>query len=117
MSLLLVVFVGAGAARPLLVSARVGEALALASGLVVWGALLGTGVFAPHRRDRSAGLALAFPLGMREFGIATAVALSVAPLAAGFGGLYGILMMFVAASSAALLDDIRQAPPWTDSLA
>jgi len=100
-SLLLVVFVGAGAARPVLLSARLGEAVALATALIVWGAALGAGVAISTRHARKIQLALAFPVGMREFGIATAVALSIAPRAAGFGGLYGVLMMLAAAGAAA----------------
>jgi BASS family bile acid:Na+ symporter len=101
-SLLLVVFVGAGAARPLLLSSQIAQALLLAVALVVFGGVLGTVVAWAMGRTRSIGLALAFPIGMREFGIATAVALSIAPGAAGFGGLYGIIMMISAAGVAFL---------------
>lgn len=110
-SLLLVVFVGAGAARPLLLSSRLGEALLFAVALVVWGGLLGGAVGAAAGRRRPVGLALAFPVGMREFGIATAVALSVAPRSAGFGGLYGIVMMLGATAVAHLLSLTRSSDP------
>ena len=108
-SLLLVVFVGAGAARPLLLSSRLAEAALLALALVVWGGLLGAAVGAAMGRTRPISLALGFPVGMREFGIATAVALSIAPGAAGFGGLYGIIMMLSAAGIAHVLS--RKGPP------
>lgn len=102
-SLLLVVFVGAGAARPLLLSSRIGEAALFAVALVVWGGGLGAAVGSAIGRTRPVRLGLAFPVGMREFGIATAVALSIAPNAAGFGGLYGIIMMLSSAGVAHVL--------------
>jgi hypothetical protein len=40
---------------------------------------------------------------MREFGIATAVALAVAPQAGGFGGVYGVVMMLSAAVAASII--------------
>lgn len=95
-ALLLVVFVGAGGARPLLFSARIGEATLLAVVLVLAGLGLGLLAIRCWHRQPAAGLAVAFPIGMREFGVATALALAVAPRAAGFGGLYGVLLMLAA---------------------
>jgi BASS family bile acid:Na+ symporter len=103
LSLILVVFVGAGQARPLLLSGQIGEAAGLAAALVAAGAILAAVVAVASKRPKPAALAIAFPLGMREFGIATAVALAVAPRAAGFGGLYGVLLMLASTTAAASL--------------
>lgn len=107
-SLLGVVFVGGGSARPLLLSGRITEALLFVAVLIVAGMALGSIAFALGRRSPSVALGAAFPVGMREFGIATALALAVAPNAAGFGGLYGILMML---SATLLASAIRRAMP------
>lgn len=109
-SLVLVVFVGAGAARPLLLSADIGEAAALALALIAWGISLGAAVGVLTPAVRSIKLAVAFPVGMREFGIATAVALAVAPGAAGFGGLYGVLLMIASATLATITRRRGDAP-------
>jgi predicted Na+-dependent transporter len=109
-SLLLVVFVGAGYARPLFTSARIGQAIAFAAVLVVSGAAVGTATGVRAARSTPIRLAVAYPIAMREFGIATAVALLVAPRAAGFGGLYGLMMMFIAAGTASVIRRRRRAP-------
>lgn len=103
LSLLLVVFVGAGYARPLFESAQLGGAVLFAAALVFAGALTAVTFsrLVPGARSRRIGLA--YPIGMREFGIATAVAVTVAPRAGGFGGVYGVMMMIAAAVSAAAL--------------
>lgn len=103
LSVLLVVFVGAGYARPLFESAQLGGAVLFAAALVVAGALIAAafGRLLPGARSRRVGLA--YPIGMREFGIATAVAVAVAPRAGGFGGVYGVMMMLAAAATAAAM--------------
>jgi len=107
--LLLVVFVGAGEARGIFLSGRLGLAVACAGVLTLAGAAAGllAGSIARTTAER---LALAYPVGMREFGIATAVAIAVVPRAAGFGGLYGVVMMLAATASAGLLRRAGRAP-------
>lgn len=99
-SLLLVVFVGAGYARPLFESAQLGRAVLFAAALVVAGAVIAVTFsrLVPGAWSRRVGLA--YPIWMREFGIATAVAITVAPRAGGFGGVYGVMMMLAAAATA-----------------
>lgn len=103
LSLLLVLFVGAGYARPLFETAQLGEAVLLALVLGAVGAATAWAFTARARGPMSRRVSLAFPIGMREFGIATAVALIVAPRSAGFGGLYGVIMMTLAAATATAL--------------
>jgi BASS family bile acid:Na+ symporter len=102
-SVVLVVFVGAGAARPILGSGLgiAVEAVLLCAAVVVAGLSLGRLVGVVSGRSSEADArALLFPVAMREFGIATAVALAVAPRAAGIGGLYGVVLMMSAAAYA-----------------
>jgi bile acid:Na+ symporter, BASS family len=96
LSLLLVVFVGTGYARPLFESSQLAEALLFAVVLVAGGAAVGLLACRLISQSRPARLALAYPIAMREFGIATAVA----PRAGGFGGVYGVIMMLTAALTA-----------------
>lgn len=108
LSLLLVVFVGTGYARPLFESSQLGEALLVAGALVGGGAAVGLLACRQISRSRTSRVGLAYPIAMREFGIATAVALIVAPRAGGFGGVYGVLMMLTAALTAPVVR--RQTP-------
>lgn len=103
LSLLLVLFVGAGYARPLLETAQLGEAVLLALVLGAGGASVAWAFTARALGSVPWRVSLAFPIGMREFGIATAVALTVAPQSAGFSGLYGVIMMTLAAATATAL--------------
>jgi BASS family bile acid:Na+ symporter len=103
LSLVLVVFVGAGSARPMLSGHMVGPAVAAAAALVVVGALVGGAVGMVVPGGRRARVAVAFPVAMREFGIATAVLLVVAPASAGFAGVYGIVLMLGATAAAGAL--------------
>jgi predicted Na+-dependent transporter len=103
LSLLLVVFVGTGYARPLLGSSQLWEAVLFGFALVAGGAAVGMlagWLISPSPPVR---WGLAYPIAMREFGIATAVALVVAPRAGGFGGVYGVIMMLIATVTATLL--------------
>lgn len=106
-SLLLVLFVGAGYARRLVETVQLGQAVLLALVIVAGGAAaawaFASAVPHPASGPAPGRVGLAFPIGMREFGIATAVALIVAPPAAGFGGLYGVIMMTLAAATASVL--------------
>lgn len=112
-SLLLVVFVGAGYARPIFGSARLADAALFAALLVAGGTVVAVafGRFVPGSGSHRLGLA--FPIGMREFGIATAVAVTIAPRAAGFAGVYGVVMMVVAATTAS----ISRRRGWSDRTA
>ena len=103
LSLLLVVFVGTGYAATLFESSQLGQALLFAVALVAGGAAVG--LFACWRisRSRPSRLAIAYPIAMREFGIAIAVALIVAPHAGGFGGVCGVIMMLSAALTATIV--------------
>ncbi|MDQ6846393.1 MAG: hypothetical protein M3019_02230 [Candidatus Dormibacteraeota bacterium] len=92
----LVVFVAVGSARTLVLSASLVPALALCSGLLVLGYALGFAVAWPWRHHARIWRALVFPVGMREFGIAAAVALAVSPGAVGVAGIYGALLMITA---------------------
>lgn len=110
-SVLLVVLVGAGSLRQGLDWWGVAEALGASLVLIALGAALGGitgrlfGLAAAGRR------AVLFPVGMREFGVATAVAVAVVPGSvgvAGLAGLYGVLMM---AASSLLAQRLNPAPP------
>ncbi len=92
----LVVFVTMGSARPWVLSASLFPALALCSGLLVLAYTLGFAVAWPWRHEPHVWRALVFPIGMREFGIAAAVALVVSPDAVGVAGIYGTLLMITA---------------------
>ncbi len=102
-SVILVVFVGAGSARGLPVSGvLLAAALAcLALALIGYGA--GRGAGALLRLDPADGRAILFPIGMREFGVATAVAVAIDPPGAAIAGLYGIIIMAASSAVAAAL--------------
>jgi BASS family bile acid:Na+ symporter len=89
----LVVFVSVGSARTLLLSPSLLPCLALCGALLVVGYAVGMAVAWPWRHEAYIWRALVFPVGMREFGIAAAVALAVSPGAVGVAGIYGALLM------------------------
>jgi predicted Na+-dependent transporter len=93
LSVLLVVFIGAGSARQHLHPNQITGALAVCLILLLAGLILGTLLGVILRFPPSDRLALIFPIGMREFGVATAIALAVVPASVGIAGLYGILLM------------------------
>ena len=101
--LVLVVLAGIGPARPALLSATLlpivllAGAVLLAGGALGWG--LGRGLSLPHRTAAAVG----FPVAIREFGVAIAVAVAVLPRAAAVAGVYGILMVAGAGTVAAWL--------------
>jgi BASS family bile acid:Na+ symporter len=104
-SVVLVVFVGAGSARSSLNESLLVEAVSVCLILLLTGLGLGTVTGFLLRLQPTERRAVLFPIGMREFGVATAVALVVDPAAAGICGLYGIALM---AGSAALATRLRQ---------
>lgn len=99
----LVVFVSAGRVRPLLGSATlavtVGLCLLLLAAHLTAGWLCGEALHL-GLADRHAIL---FPVGMREFGVAAAVAFAVAPASAAVAGVYGVLLMVAGPVLARLL--------------
>lgn len=90
---LLVVFVGAGQAHHLIFSGAILPAILLCIALQAVGYTVGSLFGLVVRAPLQIRQALLFPIGMREFGIAIAVALSVAPASAGLAGLYGVILM------------------------
>jgi BASS family bile acid:Na+ symporter len=101
--LVVVVLAGMGPARPALFSAKflpivlLAAAVLLAGGALGWG--LGRTLYLPHRTATAVG----FPVAIREFGVAIAVAVAVLPRAAAVAGVYGILMVAGAGTVAAWL--------------
>jgi BASS family bile acid:Na+ symporter len=93
LSVVLVVFVAAGSARDIVASLSLLGALGVCAALQAVGYGAGLGLARSLRLRRPEARALVFPIGMREFGIATAVALSVAPASAAVAGIYGIMVM------------------------
>lgn len=92
----LVVFVSVGSARAFVLSASLLPCLAICGGLIVVGYTLGLVVASPWRHQAHIWRALVFPVGMREFGIAAAVALAVSPGSVGVTGVYGAMLMITA---------------------
>lgn len=101
-SVILVVFVAAGYARDLSGWSAAAGAAGLALALQAGAYAVGWATFRLLRSPGEVVRAVLFPIGMREFGIATAVALVAVPSAAGVAGLYGVLLM-VSAPALALL--------------
>lgn len=92
----LVVFVSVGSARSLVLSASLLPCLGLCAMLLIVSYSLGFAVAWPWRRDGQVWRALVFPVAMREFGVAAAVALAVNRDAVGVAGIYGALLMVTA---------------------
>lgn len=99
----LVVFVSAGQAHDLVLSSTLPAAIALCLGLQAIAYTAGFALGAGLRLPPPVRRAILFPIGMREFGIAAAVAFSVAPRAAGMAGVYGAVLMTVGPGLARLL--------------
>ncbi len=101
--LVLVVLAGMGPARPALLSAALLPIILLAGAVLLAGGALGWGLgwvlSLPHRTAAAVG----FPVAIREFGVAIAVAVAVLPRAAAVAGVYGILMVAGAGTVAAWL--------------
>jgi BASS family bile acid:Na+ symporter len=99
----LVVFVSAGQAHDLVLSRSLPAALALCLALQAVAYTVGAAVSAGLRLPATMRNAVLFPVGMREFGIAAAVAFSVAPRAAGIAGVYGAVLMTLGPALARVL--------------
>lgn len=110
-SVVLVVFVAAGSARDVVLSRALPGAVAACLLLQAACYAAGTAVGVVLRLPTATRRAVLFPLGMREFGVATAVALTVAPSAAGVAGIYGILVMVTGPALAQRLRRRRRTPP------
>lgn len=112
--LVLVVLAGTTNARGVLTSLAILTMLPPIIALLLAGGLVGWGFGRVRRLPRRQAVAVGFPIGIREFGVAIAVAVVVAPRSAAVGGVYGILMVAAAGSLAAWMGrrhlDARPAP-------
>ena len=107
----LVVFVSAGSASAIVASSSLLPCLALCAALVIGGYGVGLVGAWPWRHQSDLWLGLIFPVGMREFGIAAAVALAVSPGSVGVAGVYGAMLMVSAPALARRLR-IRRSVRW-----
>jgi len=98
--LVLVVLAGTASARPVLLSSSILVALGLVIGLLLWGGAVGIGLGRLLRLPHRQAAAVGFPVGIREFGVAIAVAVAVRPGASAVGGVYGIVMVAAAGTLA-----------------
>jgi BASS family bile acid:Na+ symporter len=101
--LVLVVLAGMGPARPALFSAKLLPIVLLAGAVLLVGGVLGWGLGWTLSLPRRTATAVGFPVAIREFGVAIAVAVAVLPRAAVVAGVYGILMVAGAGTVAAWL--------------
>ncbi len=101
--LVLVVLAGMGPARPALLSATLLPIVLLAGAVLLTGGALGWGLGRALSLPRRTATAVGFPVAIREFGVAIAVAVAVLPRAAAVAGVYGILMVAGAGTVAAWL--------------
>ena len=92
----LIVFVSVGSARAFVLSASLLPCIGLCAVLLLTGYGVGMALAWPWRHHAHLWRALLFPVGMREFGIAAAVALAVSPSAVGVAGVYGAMLMTTA---------------------
>ncbi len=106
----LVVFVSVGSARAFVLSASLLPCIGLCAVLLVIGYGLGLALAWPWRHHAHLWRALVFPVGMREFGIAAAVALAVSPGAVGVAGVYGAMLMTTAPALARRLRPVHADP-------
>jgi BASS family bile acid:Na+ symporter len=106
----LVVFVSVGSARAFVLSASLLPCIGLCAVLLVTGYGLGMALAWPWRHHAHLWRALLFPVGMREFGIAAAVALAVSPGAVGVAGVYGAMLMITAPALARRLRPVQVDP-------
>src|SRR5579859_1477277 len=89
-------FLVAGAARPVLLGADIFAAAAFSLGLNLAGYLAGLALFRLLREPELAVRAAVFGLGMREFGVAAALAAAVLPAAGAVVAVYGIVILVTA---------------------
>ena len=112
--LVLVVLAGATSASGVLTSPAIFGMLPLVAALLAGGGLAGWGFGRVLRLRRRQAIAVGFPIGIREFGVAIAVAVVVAPRSAAVGGIYGILMVAVAGTLASRMSARVRARPHND---
>jgi BASS family bile acid:Na+ symporter len=98
--LVLVVLAGTTSARSVLTSTAILTMLPLVLALLGGSALVGWGFGRALRLHRRQAVAVGFPIGIREFGVAIAIAVVVAPRASAVGGVYGIVMVAAAGTLA-----------------
>lgn len=96
LAVVMLLFVVAGTARPLLLDRGVLLIAVLCLLLNLAGYAAGWGVFRLMRAPAGAVRAAVFTTGMREFGVAATIAAAVLPASAGVAGVYGILILFTA---------------------
>ncbi|HVB54413.1 MAG TPA: bile acid:sodium symporter [Candidatus Acidoferrales bacterium] len=101
--LVLVVLAGTTSARGVLTSPAIFAILLLVGALLAGSGLAGWGFGRVFRLRRRQALAVGFPIGIREFGVAIAIAVVVAPHASAVGGVYGIVMVATAGTLASRL--------------
>jgi bile acid:Na+ symporter, BASS family len=99
----LIVFVSVGSTRAFVLSPSLLPCIGLCAVLLLIGYGVGLALAWPWRHHAHLWRALVFPVGMREFGIAAAVALAVSPGAVGVAGVYGAMLMITAPALARLL--------------
>jgi BASS family bile acid:Na+ symporter len=99
----LIVFVSVGSARAFVLSASLLPCIGWCAVLLLIGYGVGLALAWPWRHHAHLWRALVFPVGMREFGVAAAVALAVSPGAVGVAGVYGAMLMITAPALARLL--------------
>ncbi|HZQ38433.1 MAG TPA: bile acid:sodium symporter [Dehalococcoidia bacterium] len=96
LAVLLLLFIVAGTARPVLLSADLLAAVALSLLLNLAGYAAGWLLFRALREPDLAVCAAVFGLGMREFGVAAVLATAVLPDAAAVAAVYGIVILITA---------------------
>ena len=98
--LVLVVLAGTTNTRGVLTSPAILTMLPFVAVLLAGGGLAGWGFGRVLRLRRRQSIAVGFPIGIREFGVAIAVAVAVAPRSSAVGGVYGIVMVAAAGTLA-----------------
>jgi BASS family bile acid:Na+ symporter len=96
LAVLVLLFLIAGAARPVLLSTELFAAAALSLAFNLAGYAAGWLLFRLLREPDLAVCAAVFGLGMREFGAAAALAAAVLPAAGGVAAVYGIVILVTA---------------------
>lgn len=96
LAVLLLLFIVAGAARPVLLSGEVAVAIALSLLVNLAGYAAGWLLFRLLREPELAVCAAVFGLGMREFGVAATLSAAVLPAAGAVAAVYGIVILVTA---------------------
>ncbi|MGH7642358.1 MAG: hypothetical protein ACRENX_04975 [Candidatus Dormibacteria bacterium] len=103
--LVLVVLAGTSSARGVLTSLTIFSILPLVAALLGGGGLVGWGFGRALRLRPRRAIAVGFPIGIREFVVAIAVAVVVATRSSAVGGVYGVLIVASAGTVATRLDN------------